>query len=32
MLNELGKPYTIVEGKRERRLAIAVEAVGALIG
>jgi nicotinamide riboside kinase len=32
MLRKLGKPFTIVEGEREHRMAIAVRAVDALLG
>lgn len=32
MLKELGKPYTIIEGEREQRLAAAVKAVDQVLG
>ena len=32
MLTKLGKPYTIVEGERERRMERAVKVVDALVG
>ena len=32
MLKELGKPYTMIEGEREQRLAAAVKAVDQVLG